>query len=252
MKLYAFTCGWLTSGLENFIEGGSGDVRLPVPVFLIEHPRGRVLFDSGMHPATQHDPRGRLGDFLADLFRVEFAPGEEVGGRLRTLGVDPADVDYVVASHLHFDHAGGLESLPNARVVVQKPEWQAGADPDLARKNGFDAKDYDHGHDRLEVAGEHDVFGDGRVVCFPTYGHTPGHQSVKLRLDSGEVVLTGDACYFRRTLESLRLPRFSFDRARHLESLHALRRLQAGGARILFGHDPEQWATVAQAPATVA
>ena len=251
MRLFAFTCGWLTSSLENFIEGGSGEIRVPVPVFLIEHARGRVLFDSGLHPQTQHDPRGRLGSFLADLFRVEFGAGEDVAGRLGSLGVDAGAVDYVIASHLHFDHAGGLESLPNARLVVQRPEWQAGMDADLARRNGFAAKDYDLGHSRLEVAGEHDLFGDGRVVCLPTYGHTPGHQSLRVRLDSSDVVLTGDACYFRQTLETLRLPRFSFDRKQHLSSLDALRRLQAGGARIVFGHDPEQWATIAQAPATV-
>jgi glyoxylase-like metal-dependent hydrolase (beta-lactamase superfamily II) len=209
------------------------------------------LFDSGLHPAAQHDPRGRLGDFIADLFRVEFTPGEEIAGRLRAVGVDPGAIGHVVASHLHFDHAGGLESLPNARLIVQRPEWEAGGDADLARRNGFDAKDYDLGHVRLEVAGEHDVFGDGRVVCLPTYGHTPGHQSLRVRLDSGDVVLTGDACYFRETLETLRLPRFSFDRPRHLASLESLRGLRDAGARIVFGHDPEQWATIAQAPAAI-
>jgi len=248
VKLFAFTCGWLTSALSNFIEGESGEIRVPVPVFLIEHPKGKVLFDSGLHPHTQKDPRGRLGDFLAETFRVEFQQGEEVAARLRALGVDPGDISHVVASHLHFDHAGGLGSIANARLVVQKREWAAGQDPDLAKRNGFAAHDYDLGHARLEVSGEHDLFGDGRVVCVPTYGHTPGHQSLRVRLDSGDVVLTADACYLRTTLEALRLPRFVYDRDMHLESLRLLRRLRDQGARVVFGHDPEQWVSVPQAP----
>lgn len=250
MRLYAFTCGWLTGKLGNFLEGEPGEIRVPVLSFLIDHPKGKVLFDSGMHPTTQHDPKGRLG-FLADIFQVHFHPGEEISSRLRSLEVDPESLAFVVASHLHFDHAGGLESLPNARLVVQRREWEAGQDAELAAKNGFDRKDYDLGHDRLEVAGEHDLFGDGRVVCLPTHGHTPGHQSLRVRLDGGDVVLTGDACYFRRSLETGKLPPFGHDHAAQRVALELFRRLEAAGARIVFGHDPDQWATLPQAPATL-
>jgi N-acyl homoserine lactone hydrolase len=248
VRLFAFTCGWLTSAVSNFIEGESGEVRVPVPVFLVEHPKGKVLFDSGLHPDTQGNARARLGDFLAEIFHVEFREGEEVAARLRALEIDPGEISHLVSSHLHFDHAGGYGSIPNARLVVQAPEWAAGQDPDVAARNGFAAQDYDLGHARLEVSGEHDLFGDGRVVCVPTYGHTPGHQSLRVRLDSGDVVLTGDACYFRKTLETLRLPRFVYDRGMQVESLQRLRRLRDLGARIVFGHDPEQWANVPQAP----
>jgi glyoxylase-like metal-dependent hydrolase (beta-lactamase superfamily II) len=86
------------------------------------------------------------------------------------------------------------------------------------------------------------------LVCVPTYGHTPGHQSLRVRLDSGDVVLSGDACYFRKTLETLRLPRFAYDREAQVESLRRLRLLRDQGARVVFGHDPEQWAGVPQAP----
>lgn len=251
MQLYAFPCGWLTSALGNFLEGEEGEIRVPVPCFLIDHPKGKVLFDSGMHPDTQRDPHARLG-LLADVFQVEFRPGEEVSGRLRALGVEPAEIDAIICSHLHFDHAGGLASIPNARLIVQRPEWEAGQDADAAAKIGFDRRDYDLGHDRLMASGEHDVFGDGRVVCLPTYGHTPGHQSLRVRLDSGDLVLAADACYLRRTLEMMRLSRFVYDREAQLVSLERLRGLQASGARIVFGHDPEQWATIAQAPAVVA
>jgi N-acyl homoserine lactone hydrolase len=250
MKLFAFTCGWLTGDLSLFVAGETGRVRVPVPSYLIEHPGGMVLFDSGMHPAVQNDPAGRLG-LAASIFEVEFQPGEEIRGRLESIGVDPARIAFLVSSHLHFDHVGGNELIPNARLVVQRREWAAGHDADGIARNYFDPKDYDHGHDVLEVDGELDLFGDGRVVCFPTYGHTPGHQSLRLRLDSGDVVLTGDSCYFRRTLDEMRLPSVVAEEAAMRESLEQLRILQRGGARIFYGHDPEFWAAVPQAPAPI-
>jgi glyoxylase-like metal-dependent hydrolase (beta-lactamase superfamily II) len=157
-----------------------------------------------------------------------------------------------VTSHLHFDHVGGNASLPNARVVVQRREWEAGRDPDLVRRNYYDPRDYDLGQDLLLLDGEHDLFGDGSVVCVPTYGHTPGHQSLRLRTGSGELVLTADACYLRRTLERLQLPGTVFDRDAMLASLQRLRALESAGARLLFGHDAEQWQSLPRAPEPVA
>ena len=147
--------------------------------------------------------------------------------------------------------AVGNATIPNAQLVVQRPEWEAGHDADLMRKNFYDPKDYDAGHDVLVVDGEHDVFGDGRVVCVPTYGHTPGHQSLRVRLDRGEVVLTADACYLRRTLEEMHLPSVVYDPDAMRQSLRHLRTLRAAGARIFYGHDPEFWETVPQAPLEV-
>jgi N-acyl homoserine lactone hydrolase len=98
------------------------------------------------------------------------------------------------------------------------------------------------------VDGEHDVFGDGSVVCLPTHGHTPGHQSLKLRLPGGDIVLAADSCYFCRTLRERRLQRFAYDKEAMLAALDRLAALEKAGARIVFGHDPEFWAGVPQAP----
>ena len=247
MKLYVMTCGWLTGPMGNFLAGLEGEIRVPVPCFLIDHPSGPVLFDTGMHPQTQTDARGRLGG-IATIYRVEFQAGEEVSGRLRALGVDPSRIRYLINSHLHFDHTGGNAEIPNARVVVQRREWEAGHDADQIRKQFYDPRDYQHGHDVLTVDGEHDLFGDGRVVCVPTYGHTPGHQSLRLQLDGGPVVLTGDACYLRRTLDEMHLPSVVDDPDAMRGSLERLRALRDAGARLIYGHDPEAWATVPQAP----
>lgn len=247
VHLYALTCGWLTGALGGFLEGETGRLRVPVPCFLIEHPRGKVLFDSGLHIETQSDPGGRLG-WLAKLFDVEFRRGEDVGARLAQIDVDAGAVDYLVNSHLHFDHVGGNAAIPNARLIVQRAEWQAGRDDDLIQSNTYNPADYDLGHDVHQVDGEYDLFGDGTVVCIPTYGHTPGHQSLRIRLEQREIVLTGDACYLRRTLEKLHLPSVVHNREAMLASLQLLRQLQRAGADIFYGHDPEFWATVPQAP----
>jgi N-acyl homoserine lactone hydrolase len=243
MQLFAFTCGWLTGPTGLFLDGEHGTIRMPVPAFLIRHPQGDVLFDTGLHPDIAHDAKGRLG-FLADVFATELGTSDVVGARLAALDVAADRLRHVVLSHLHFDHAGGLASLPNARVVVQRRDWEAGHDPDQAAAVAFATQDYDHGHDVQLVDGEHDLFGDGRIVCLPTHGHTPGHQSLRVRLDSGDVVLTADACYLRRTLEADHLPPNPFDRTAMLDSLRRLRALRDAGARVIFGHDAEEWANV--------
>jgi len=244
MRLHALTCGWIDVPLAGFLTGADGRLRVPVPCFLIEHPRGLVLFDSGLHRDTQRDPAARLG-VMAQLFGIEFAAGEEVGARLAGLGFAAERVTHLVTSHLHFDHTGGHAQIPNARLVVQRREWQAGAEPDLIAAQHYNPADYALGHDVLEIDGEHDLFGDGRIVCMPTPGHTPGHQSLRVRRDSGDVILTADACYLRRTLEDLHLPSIVHDEAAMRASLLRLRALREGGARLVFGHEPTGWEQVA-------
>ena len=248
VKLYAMTCGYLTGQLGRLMEGGEGEARLPIPAYLIEHPKGTALFDTGMHPDCQHDPAARLGARLAGLFGFHYAPGEEVSARLEAMGRDPARIDFIVTSHLHFDHVGGNALIPNATMVVQRREWEGGMDSEFAAQHGFDRRDFDLGHRVKQVEGEHDLFGDGSVVCLQTHGHTPGHQSLRLRLESSEVVLAGDACYFCRTLRERRLPKYVHDRAAMLDSLEKLAALEVGGARIFFGHDDAFWQDVPQAP----
>lgn len=247
VRLTPLSCGWLTGDSGLFLRGVEGRLRVPVPAYRIEHPKGTLLFDAGMHPDVADDADARLG-FLAKVFDVEMERADRVGEQLETQGTDPERVDLVVVSHLHFDHAGGLASLPNADLIVQKREWEAGQDPDLASQNGMDPADFDHGHRLRLVDGEHDVFGDGTVVCLPTHGHTPGHQSLRVRLESGEIVLTGDACYLRQTLVDRHLPSVVHDEAAMLESLDRLAAMEQAGTQIYFGHDPEFWQDLIQSP----
>jgi glyoxylase-like metal-dependent hydrolase (beta-lactamase superfamily II) len=247
VKLFAFTCGTVTGEFGRLMDGGRGNVTVPVPVFLIEHPKGRALFDTGLHPDCQHDAAGRLGERLTNLFEIGLQPGEAVSARLEAIDRDAGKIDLLINSHFHFDHCGGNALIPNATLLVQRREWDAGMAPDALEKRGFNPRDFDLGHKLRLVDGEHDVFGDGSVVCLPTYGHTPGHQSLRIRLDTGDIVLAADACYFCRTLCERRLPRFAHDKEAMLAALDKLEALERGGARIFFGHDPEFWQTVPQA-----
>ncbi|MBV8335388.1 MAG: N-acyl homoserine lactonase family protein [Alphaproteobacteria bacterium] len=248
IALYAFTCGRVTGDFARLMEGGEGNITLPIPVFLIEHPKGRALFDTGLHPDCRSDPAARLGARLAGLFKIDLGPGEEVSARLEAIDRDPRRIDLVINSHFHFDHVGGNALIPNATMLVQRREWEAGKNPESAALRGFNPRDYDLGHPVRLVEAEHDVFGDGSVICLPTHGHTPGHQSLRVRLDGGDIVLAADACYFCRTLRERRLPLFMYDRAAMLASLDRLAALERAGARIFFGHDPEFWQSVPQAP----
>jgi N-acyl homoserine lactone hydrolase len=251
VRVFALTCGWLTGETAGFIEGETGRLRVPIPCFLVDHPRGLALFDSGLHPATARDPARGMGR-AAPAFAPELADGDDVAGRLRALGVDPGAVRWLVTSHLHFDHVGGHASIPNASLVVQRAEWEAAHDDDLARALYYERHLWDLGHAVRVVDGEHDLFGDGRAVCLPTAGHTPGHQSLRLAADDGRtVVLTADACYLRRTLEEERLPPLAWSHDGMRASLARLRALRAAGATLVYGHDPEAWGALGDAPGRV-
>lgn len=224
------------------VTGGEGSAVFPVPSWLIEHPDGLVLFDVGMHVDLQTSNE-RIGEPTAEIFKPDFTPGEELTARLNARGIRPTDINKVVLSHLHFDHAGGSNEIPDARIVVQHDEWQSGHDQRMIDHGVYNPADYDHGHDVEEVNGEHDVFGDGRIVCLPTPGHTRGHQSLRVELDSGPVVLTGDCIYLEEMLTDMIVPPFGSERAQaqQQDSMRYLQSLRAEGCRLLFGHDEAQF-----------
>ena len=172
----------------------------------------------------------------------DFPEGEDLTARLNARGIDPSDITHIVFSHLHFDHAGGTTEIPDARIVIQKDEWDAGHDPEMIELGAYNPDDFDLGHDLQTVSGPHDVFGDGRVTCVPTPGHTAGHQALRIELDSGPVVLTGDCVYFEKMLDEMSVPRFGYDTEMQKQSMGELKRLRdQEGCRLLFGHDIDQF-----------
>jgi N-acyl homoserine lactone hydrolase len=170
-----------------------------VNVFAIEHPAGLCLFDTGQEAAA-----ARPGYFpgwhpFHRLSRFELEGGDEAAAQLEKLGLSRADVRWVVLSHLHTDHVGGLGAFTHAQVLVSVAEWQrahgvggqirgylpqhwpAGLEPHLVEFTGFAVGPF--------TASE-DLADDGRLLLVPTPGHTPGHMGL-LAWDGGLRVLLG-------------------------------------------------------------
>jgi len=226
---------------------------VPVTSFLVDHPRGRLLFDTGVHCQARVDPLGRLGPERIKRLAVKSQVGDDVVPQLARLGLAPDDVRYVANSHLHFDHCGGNEFFPRATFFVQRPELEAARRPGFVPSYSPSPIDFDHPLDYRMIEGEHDVFGDGSVVLLPTYGHTPGHQSLQVRAGkNAQIVCASDACYTRENMDRDVLPNILWNPSVMRESLAALRKLRdQGGAAMFYGHDPAQWETTPRAPAPV-
>lgn len=229
----------MTADAGSVMAGATGPFEMPVAAFLVEHERGTLVFDTGMHPELVDDT-ARLGPIEA-IYDIDLEPESLLAARLGEAGLAPDDVDLAVCSHLHFDHGGGLGQLPDARLVVQRAEWEAAADPLLVELGVYDPADVDLGHDRQLLDGDHDVFGDGSVRLVATPGHTAGHQSL---LVEGRLLLIGDACYCRAALDADVLPPFAADEAAQRAGFARLRRFEAEGVTLVFSHDADQWATL--------
>jgi N-acyl homoserine lactone hydrolase len=242
LTLRAFTCGWFQAPVSFFIDGGETTVlRSPVPAYLIEHPKGRALFDTGLGVRFRRPIEERLGPAALGF---EFDESADIAARLRAVDVDPASISWIINSHFHADHCGGNASIPNATIIIQQRERSVASV--AAGTKLYDRADFDHGHPVLAIDGEHDLFGDGSVIIFPTYGHTPGHQSARVKLASGDVVLAADCCYLKRSLDERRVSSGDADPDQARATLRRLSEMRDQGVRIFFGHDGEFWKSLPQ------
>jgi glyoxylase-like metal-dependent hydrolase (beta-lactamase superfamily II) len=220
----------------------SETIELPVSCFLLRHPQGNVLFDTGCHPSVPEDGGGRWGG-LAKMMVPIMPKGDNVLTGLACVGVEPDDVDLVVCSHLHPDHCGCNAFFKRASIVVHQREIAAARAPNREAM-GYVASEWDFGtFDALN--GQRDLFGDGKAVLIELPGHTPGSIGALVALEkSGTFLLAFDTISLRATLETGVVPRNIQRPDDFAKSLDEIRRIEARGVTVLCGHDAAQWDTL--------
>ncbi len=233
----------------------------PVPIlaYLVEHPgAGPVLIDTGFPAVVAEQGARALGRAAGLAYHVEMERDQVVTEQIRARGVDPFDVKVVVMTHLHYDHASAVADFPQATFIVDADEWRAARSGGFTK--GYAPKLFGHPFDWREIDFDDprvdsfatfgrsvDLFGDGAIRLLSTPGHSKGHMSVLLRLESSrELLLTADAAYARRTIDEELVPVFVDDVHRYRRSLREIRRYleQTPSAEVICGHDAEGWADV--------
>jgi glyoxylase-like metal-dependent hydrolase (beta-lactamase superfamily II) len=183
------------------------------------------------------------------------SPREVCVEQLRSIGVEPKDVRYVLQSHLHLDHTGALGRFPMATTLVQRIEHEYAHAPDWFAKAAYIRADFDKPGIQWKMLGgdytDHfDLFGDGVVTTIFTPGHSPGHQSFLIRLpNTGPVLLTVDAAYTLDHWNDKALPGLVCSATDSARSVAKLRRIaEETGALVVTGHDPDLWRSLKHAP----
>jgi glyoxylase-like metal-dependent hydrolase (beta-lactamase superfamily II) len=225
------------------------DVTIPVSMWIIDHPKGLVVFDTGNNVAiTQGDCKSYWAAGFCDMLKPTQKRDDTIDAQLKKLGYAPEKVKAVITSHTHLDHAGNLKMFPNAIHVLQKKELYQGWFPEKfqGRSGGaFVMGDLDGTREFnfLELSGDYDLFGDGSVLVLSTPGHTLGHQSVKLKMASGKsIIITGDAVWMQENLDGYPagLNYSVLDYTNSVNRLKFMRDLE--GADLFMSHDQDQYA----------
>src|SRR5215470_3126885 len=203
---------------------GDLKVQFVFSCYLIKHDNDYLLWDTG-HAMTMPN----------------VAPKVSIVDQLAQLNLKPEQIKYVGISHYHGDHTGQVASFPGATLLIGAREWEAITAPKPAQ--GVNYKPFEHwakGEGKLEaLALDKDVFEDGSVIVLRTPGHTPGHQSLLVKLPQmGAVIIVGDAVHFRENWDSDGVPAFNYDRAQTVASIERLKKIAANlKATVIIQHD---------------
>ena len=252
IKLYAMNCGELEfADVDMFADDGSmkGVARtLADPCYLIRHPGGDLLWDSGVPDAVADAPDG----LRPEGFPVHVMRPRKLVDELAELGLSPPDIEYLSFSHMHFDHTGNANLFAASTWIVDADE-RAAMFSDKARGSDEFAN-----YSALENARtvqtegdvDYDVFGDGSVTIHQTPGHTPGHTVLLVKLpQSGPLLLTGDMWHLAESREKRLVPSFNFNREQTLASMDKVEALaKATGARVVRQHVAEDFAAMPAFP----
>jgi glyoxylase-like metal-dependent hydrolase (beta-lactamase superfamily II) len=253
-RMYVFNCGESTvADVSRWTPG----VNVGQPgefsanCYLIRHAKGLMLWDSGISDSVATMPQGFQRSKVAPRYILR----KPLRYQLEEIGFDPRDVTHVAFSHTHSDHVGNANLFAGAILYIQQAEYDAAFGPEAAKRWNFDVPSYEklRSSRTVKLNGDHDVFGDGSVVIISTPGHTPGHQSLLVRLPKrGPVVLSGDMVHLRDNWLARRVPSFNFDIEQSLRSMEKVAALMARtGAELWINHDKAQSDGIPKSPAYI-
>ena len=249
IKLYSLSCGHLKfTRLDPFARSGVLNGRpgeMPVPCFLIRHPKGDLLWDAGLPDAIAPGDGGQTVEGMTMTIPVTFAE------QLEAIGIQAKDIDYFAPSHSHFDHVGNAYQLTASTLLIQKVEYDWMFSDGI--ESGVVIPDMVAPMREMETVyfeGEHDVFGDGSVTIIPTAGHTPGHSVLRVELENaGAYYLVGDLYHLAISREKRLVPLFNWSAEKTLESMEALEaRVIEDNGTVVIEHDPPTWESLPKVP----
>jgi glyoxylase-like metal-dependent hydrolase (beta-lactamase superfamily II) len=241
-RLYILNCG---EGVAGDISRWSPGVNVGKSMdfvdncYLIKHNQGWFLWDTGLSDAVAAMPDGlKPADPRATFWRRP----KTLAAQLDQIGVKPSDIKSMAVSHTHPDHSGNVEMFPQTMLLVQKAEYDwpgAGGAPRFKPE-----------HPVTKLSGDQDVFGDGSIMILSTPGHTPGHQSLLVKLPkTGAVVLSGDAAHFKDNWENRRVPEGNDSKENTVASMARIADvLTKEKAQLWINHDKAQRDTLKLAP----
>ena len=255
IKLYMFQTGTLKTKLKYIkMNQSNEDFEIPVPWFLIKHPEGDVVIDGGNAIEVAIDKHAHWGA-VVNAYDPVMKKSDNCVEQAKSVGTNISDVRYLIQSHLHLDHSGGVGRFPNAIHVVQRLEYDYAFNPDWFAAPAYIRKDFDKPNIHWKYLNDKktdffDLYGDGVITIIFTPGHSPGHQSILLNLPkSGHILLTIDAAYTLDHWENKCLPGLVTSSSEAADSVKKLRKVaKETKAMIVTGHDPDAWATFKKAP----
>ncbi len=257
IKVYAFKGGVLKTQTQFMLKDTRPGTPLdiPIPFLVLQHGKEWVAFDTGCNGQAIRDPVGYWGAAVVKDFAPVFEPDQEFRKAIKVLALEPRDFKAVIISHGHVDHAGAIDNFVDTRVPIyfQKTELAEIRKMIVDQKAApaYNLGDFKHLTELniREIEGPFDLFGDGSVLVLPTPGHTPGHQSLYVRLSARQAfIYCSDALYMLETMDKLIAPALAWDVGGTLQNISWFKFAQQIGIRIIPSHDPGYWDKCAWAP----
>lgn len=194
---------------------------MPIWVWVIEHPEGVFVIDTGENAAVStpgyFEPAGKLiARYNRRNLKFNISKENEIGHQLSTLGIEKKDIKNVVLTHLHLDHTDGIKDFPNAEFIVNADEYKnpSGHFPELV-PDWFNPRTVTYENDSIDVFNRcYPITEAEDLLLIPTNGHTKHHASVLFKTDDFDILFAGDVCYNQEQLMNRDLPGINVDYAK--------------------------------------